>query len=175
MSSLNKVQLIGRLGADPESRSFQNGGKVVNLRIPLIEFLRKVDAKDFSRDECWQWLGAGKGNGYGHTSRGGAHRIAYELLIGPIPSGMDVCHRCDNRSCVNPYHLFVGTRAENAADMVMKGRGAGGCRKHLREDQVQEIRRRILAGSRPSEIARAMNVNRETVSKIAEGKSYVVA
>lgn len=138
-----------------------------------MAFLRKANTNRLHPEKCWPWVGAGKGNGYGHTSRGPAHRVAYELFVGEVPNGMDVCHKCDNRSCVNPDHLFLGTRAENMADMKAKGRGAGGCRKHLREDQVQEIRRRLAAGIPQAEIARAMEVNRGTVSAIKKGKSYV--
>ncbi len=90
-----------------------------------------------------------------------------------IPDGMDVCHSCDNRSCVNPDHLFIGTRKENMQDMKLKGRGAGGCRKHLREDQVQEVRRRLAVGIPHSEISKNMNINRQTVTKIQKGESYV--
>lgn len=137
-----------------------------------ISFLRKADTNRLHPEMCWPWIGAGKGNGYGHTSRGPAHRVSYELFVGPVPEGMDVCHRCDNRACVNPDHLFVGTRAENMADMKAKGRGAGGCRKHLREHQVQEVRRRLSAGVPQADIARTMNIHRSTVSAIKQGKSY---
>lgn len=139
----------------------------------VIAFLQKAETHGLSIEPCWVWLGAGKGNGYGHTSRGPAHRRAYELLIGPIPDGMDVCHKCDNRACVNPHHLFLGTRAENMADMRSKGRGAGGSRKHITEAQVQEVRRRLACGVSQAEIARCMDLHRGTVSNIKLGKSYV--
>lgn len=139
----------------------------------IIAFLKKADTQNLDVEACWVWLGAGKGNGYGHTSHGPAHRRSYELLIGEIPNGMDVCHKCDNRSCVNPHHLFLGTHAENMADMKAKGRGAGGNRKHITESQVQEVRRRLSCGVSQAEIARCMNLNRSTVSNIKLGKSYV--
>ncbi|MGV1768758.1 HNH endonuclease [Agrobacterium vitis] len=135
-------------------------------------FLQKADTHGMNPDVCWEWLGAGKGNGYGHTSHGGAHRRAYQLFIGEVPDDMDVCHRCDNRFCVNPDHLFLGTRAVNMADMKHKGRGAGGSRKHLREHQVQEIRRRLAAGTPPKIIAETMDVNYATITAIKEGRSY---
>ena len=136
-------------------------------------FLRKTDSKGLDPSACWNWIGAGKGNGYGHTSKGPAHRVAYEMFVGPVPDGMDVCHRCDNRACVNPDHLFVGTRSENMADMSHKGRGAGGHRKHLKEHTVQEIRRRLIAGTAPRVVADTLDVNYTTVMAIKEGQSYV--
>jgi len=144
---------------------------------PHLRFLSKVEVNGFDREKCWPWKGAGKGNGYGQASVGGgqegAHRVSYKLFKGKIPAGMDVCHRCDNRWCVNPSHLFIASRAQNMADMSHKGRGYGGCRKHLREHHVQEIRRRSIAGVSAREISEAMNVNYATVTAILRGASYV--
>lgn len=58
-----------------------------------------------------------------------AHRYAYEIWIGPIPDGMNVLHKCDNRSCINPNHLFLGTQQDNIRDMHAKGRGPRGYRR----------------------------------------------
>lgn len=135
-------------------------------------FLQKAVTGGMNPAVCWPWVGAGKGNGYGHTSAGPAHRVSYELFVGPVPDGMDVCHACDNRACVNPDHLFVGTRAENMADMKAKGRGAGGYRKNLKEQHIQEIRRRLAAGAKPRVVAKTMNVNYHTVTAIKRGASY---
>lgn len=81
------------------------------------------------QDECWLWLGALKDTGYGqltrlHISRSPlkAHRVAYELTNGPIQGGLHVLHRCDNRRCVNPAHLFLGTNDDNVRDMFAKKR-----------------------------------------------------
>lgn len=88
---------------------------------------------------CWEWLGGLAHNGYGQIglAKGAgspirAHRYSYELHFGAISEGLLVLHRCDNRSCVNPTHLWLGTVTDNARDAWKKGRGVS----NLPKDQV---------------------------------------
>ena len=85
---------------------------------------------------CWGWVGASSGAGYGHTRIGGrnisAHRTSWELHFGAVPDGMCVLHRCDNRRCVRPDHLFLGTLSDNSRDCVEKGRHGQARKTHCK-------------------------------------------
>lgn len=76
---------------------------------------------------CWDWISGSRCHGgYGTVRTDGkkrlAHRVSYEVFVGPIPEGKIVCHSCDNRMCVNPEHLWIGTQKDNVKDMLDKGR-----------------------------------------------------
>lgn len=109
--------------------------------IEVAKFWSRVDAQnDF---QCWIWFGRKNSAGYGRTTNGLAHRIAYALISGPIPDGQVIRHRCDNPACCNPYHLEVGSHADNSKDCVERGRTATGQRNgrsRLSEDDVAYIR-----------------------------------
>lgn len=124
-------------------------------RIPVAPEVRLVSRLKATPDGCLEWQGACNYKGYGQISVGtgaqkrrvGTHRLAYEIAHGPIPEGMVVRHRCDNRPCCNPFHLEVGTHADNTRDMVERGRAVRGddCSfTKVREAQIADIRRRYI-------------------------------
>jgi hypothetical protein len=108
--------------------------------IQLARFWSRIEpAPDF---QCWEWRGRSSPKGYGRWGEFLAHRVAYELVKGPIPSGLIVRHKCDNPPCCNPRHLEVGTYADNSADCVARGRIAKGDthgRKKITESQIELI------------------------------------
>ncbi len=102
----------------------------------------------------------------------GAHRVAYELMVGPIPEGLYVLHRCDNRLCINPTHLFLGTHQDNIADCVAKGRQARGEKQgfsKLTADDIIAIRRRCQDGESQRSIAEEFGVCQQSISNILRG------
>ncbi len=122
---------------------------------------------------CWLWLGLPGGRGYGRVRVAGrqerAHRVSHEIHVGPVARHLFVCHRCDNRMCVNPAHLFVGTPQDNIADMMAKGRHAYGpqCKPNPKQGQDQ-------SGVSQRGLARELGINASTISSICRGKSWRV-
>jgi hypothetical protein len=134
------------------------------------------------RAGCWEWQGYKNADGYGRIYVNGknlsAHRLSYELNIGPIPDGMCVLHSCDNPACTNWSHLFIGTPAVNAADRDSKGRGADRSgakngRAKLTPDQVREIRRIWMRGGRTKvSIAKQFGVTDVAIFKAITGENW---
>lgn len=133
-----------------------------------------------SDSECWNWT-AYKCHGYGRMGFNGkihmAHRMAFKIAYGPFDERLKVLHRCDNPSCVNPSHLFVGTQKDNVDDMTRKGRRAsfGGERnsgRKLSADQVMRIRQDKRSGP---VIAAEYGVTRAAINKIRRGVTWVGA
>ena len=133
-------------------------------------------------NECWEWQAAKSPRGYGQISGKDiqqfrttvAHRIAYILTYGDISDDLYVCHRCDNRACCNPSHLFLGTQLDNMTDMMSKGRGnkARGERNNkavLTENDVKEIRALRAKGAKTKSLASRFRVCYTTIQRIIRG------
>jgi hypothetical protein len=135
-------------------------------------------------DDCWDWTGAVQSEGYGQISISNktiyAHRVSYELHYGKIPESEDyhgtcICHRCDNRRCVNPNHLFTGSQADNLSDAAKKGRISRGIDKHnakLSEENITEIREDLSSGFSNEEIGKRYGVSGKTISDVKLGKTW---
>jgi len=126
---------------------------------------------------CIKWWGFIDFYGYGRVSRREpgerhqmrAHRMIWRECFGEIPDGLQVLHRCDNRACVNPEHLFLGTNADNMADKAKKGRCGT---NRLASSQVAEIKSKLRLGETQTSLAREYGVARETVSNLATGRTW---
>jgi len=119
---------------------------------------------------CWEWQGYKSADGYGQTRCSGrvcsAHRLMYQIALGPIPDNLLVMHKCDNRGCVNPSHLILGTIADNIKDAAQKNRMV----HKLTFEQVREIRRLNLEGFNQVELAKMYQINQGNISRIISRK-----
>lgn len=143
-----------------------------NRRRALADrFWEKVEKQP--GDGCLIWTGAKNGDGYGligvsATSKL-AHRVAYELLIGPLGNQV-ACHKCDTPACVRPDHVFPGTQQDNVADCAAKGR-ARNRHGRLTDDQRAEIQRLAVAGGlKQDEIGARVGVTQTSVSRVLRGQ-----
>jgi hypothetical protein len=131
---------------------------------------------------CWNYDGYVKPDGYGSTWDAGlkqsvnAHRRYYEAFRGRVPEGMHVLHKCDNRRCINPEHLFLGTADDNMRDMAQKGRSLSGERNKnckLTQRQVDEIRGKYgMRGVTLQQLASEYGISAAHVHRIAKDKNW---
>lgn len=135
---------------------------------------------------CWLWTASWHHLGYGavgrHPDHGQvkAHRLSWVAFNGTIPDGLKVCHKCDVRCCVNPDHLFLGTQADNVADMFAKGRNRSSPRYGeenpmavLTENKAREILRTYAGGvNNQRELCRMYNVTPMTMNRLVRRISW---
>jgi len=150
------------------------------LRGPLVaeRFFDNIGKKTIGG--CIPWTGGRNRDGYGiirndDGKRVLGHRVAYEIMHGPIPDGLRCCHKCDHPWCVNPSHIFLGTDADNASDKAAKGRqclGEKNTRAKIKEEDVRSIRKQSRAGVASKELARQFGIGVSTVMRIISRKYW---
>lgn len=186
----NNRDIVGRDNINSPSlinMDYRKLGNNQNNKSLEQRFWEKVDKQ--KKNECWEWLAHKHSNGYGQFERGKlAHRFSWELHFGEIPKDKNdrhgtfyVLHRCDNRICVNPNHLFLGTTKDNTRDMVKKGRvsrthqgrGEKQGNSKLTEEVVKIIRELYKRPDLTQAIlAREFNTHQTTICGIVKRKSW---
>lgn len=144
----------------------------------IERFWSKVDVK--GEDECWEWKKCKDKDGYGqyqiNKKKYLSHRISWILENGDIPKKMCICHKCDNPSCVNPNHLFLGTNKNNSEDMTNKNRQAKGENQGLHkltEKQILEIRLKYIPYKYTQQkLAEEYNISRSLIGYIVRNKIW---
>ncbi len=153
---------------------------------PVIGIIDRFKTKVDKTGDCWIWTASKYGSGYGTFWDGekmtGAHRFSYQISKGKIPKGLVVMHSCDNRLCVNPNHLSIGTYSDNLNDMVSKGRqrkietyksGSKHCNSKFNDFEIIEIRNLYKTGRYSHrELARKYGVEKTTISYLLKRKTY---
>lgn len=155
----------------------------INLTDSIVSrFWERTQVPD-DPNRCWLWKGATDIPGYGvllesRTRSYRAHRVSWTIKNGPIPDSLMLCHRCDVRNCVNPDHLFLGTRRDNLDDMVKKGRQSASCGENhylskLTQKQVVFIlnqwRRKQMS---QAQLSAKFGVCQGAISRIVNGKGW---
>jgi hypothetical protein len=153
-----------------------------NTKPITVRFFAKVEKSD-RHDGCWNWTASDNGYGYGQFAMFPgkiirAHRFSYLFHVGGIPDNLCVLHRCDNRRCVNPSHLFLGTRADNLYDMIAKGREklrnprpgkSNGSNTKLTEPDVREI---LASAASYSSLASQFHVSYSLIAAIKTNRAW---
>lgn len=150
-------------------------------------FFEKVNITGRKRSDCWEWIGTINARGYGDFSDGQRNMVAHRFLIEPIPEGKEACHRCDNRRCVRPSHIFIGTRSDNMQDCIAKGRlrpingllaainSRRNCKRKLSDDEIREIRSKTnhtLKNGAQKHMCERYGVSKGVISEIVSYKTY---
>lgn len=147
------------------------------MRNEFDRFIEKVE----KTDSCWNWTAGKYRGGYGQFRRlvdgkwtmAKTHRYSYEYFKGAIPKGYQICHTCDNPSCVNPEHLFAGTHKDNMQDMVKKGRRSLKTRnpqhRWLSKELAVQIREDHKQGLSYAELQEKYTQSKQQISRVVRG------
>lgn len=151
------------------------------VRCASASFDEKFWRRVGKSEGCWEWQGSRHPQGHGYATPPGtrrvsyAHRVAWIITNGPIPDGLEVCHKCDNPPCVRPDHLFLGTHKDNMHDAISKGRHRNGerCKQSkLTEADVRLLRQHRASGGSVRALAREMGWNYSAARNAANGTNW---
>lgn len=165
------------------TRLQRHGSTSVTVADPRDISLKQRIKRNIEKDDngCWIWQKGLNSDGYGQISinaeKHRVHRMAYQEWVGEIPSGKEVCHKCDVRACCNPKHLFIATHKENVHDMIKKGRRASSSgerngKSTLLEKEVFEVFDRVLWGETDEFISDVFGVEAHVIQKIRSGVTW---
>lgn len=146
--------------------------------IKLTGLAARLEKRTVRGESCWEWTGTRIPRGYGAIHFDGksrlAHRMAWLVRHGVLPEGLHVCHSCDNRGCVNPDHLFLGTPTDNMQDMLSKGRGrkARGEQVPQHKLTVEDVRAIKTHEGRTKDLVEIYSVSRTTIQRIRASKTW---
>lgn len=171
-----------------------DGGESVSNKEFKERAKRYIDVhrrhESLSDGGCWEAINRPRKNGYVRISFMRSswywHRLSYEAFRGEIPPGMDVCHKCDNRICGNPSHLFVGSRKDNMLDAKKKGRMSNGIQHGIKVvsairkrgcckltiEKAREIKKMLINGHPRGEIAKEFGIDRSMVNRIGRNAAW---
>lgn len=169
---VNITLTLGSSFAWQNANMWRDGNKRAAIFARFWSHVHRPEAK-----ACWPYTGYVGDHGYGIFAIAGrlrarAHCFSWWASRGPIPTGIEVCHSCDVRACVNPGHLFLGTHRDNHLDAVRKGRKHAWGLQKLCAQQVREIRARAATGELQRLIAADFGIARHTVSQIVNGRTW---
>lgn len=159
------------------SHIFDQNGRILATFGSLKRFWQKVDRSG----DCWEWNGGKGSSGHGRFKLNSRlyspHRISFELFNGNIANDLMVCHRCNNPGCVNPRHLYAGTRSQNTQDTISAGtwnkpQGRQFKPTKLDAGQVTDIRIALRNGATVKGLARKYNVSPRSIQLIRDRRTW---
>jgi hypothetical protein len=175
----SKREALGLCGKHyARQKAHGDPNKLLTLRRDSMAELLRDGARINAETGCHEWVGTIKTNGYGSLMFQGkmmlAHRASFEHFKGPLVAGLNVNHKCDNRPCINPDHLYQGTQEQNIADMIERKRIDRRGEKGHAIRKLSEIDVRLILSSDESNVALAATygVSRDAIYSIRTGRTW---